>query len=172
MKRRKVGKSYCRQKAGNTVKTEGTSQFNNATPRSLRHGLVARGERLQIYALFAAAIRTGQSRLPAFDTAVDLHRFIDMIKQSIRSSRRRIQGGGFRSPEAWPPPGDTRRSLGPRSPWGGIDDDAQQRWLNGGDGVGPYQAHYTPLLSPGASVGQSCVRAARWDAGGRHSALS
>ena len=30
----------------------------------------------QMYALFAAAIRTGQSRLPTFDTAVDLHRFI------------------------------------------------------------------------------------------------
>ncbi|WP_089718518.1 Gfo/Idh/MocA family protein [Candidatus Entotheonella palauensis] len=36
----------------------------------------------QLYALFAEAIRTGQSRLPTFDTAVDLHRFIDTIKQS------------------------------------------------------------------------------------------
>lgn len=36
----------------------------------------------QMYALFAAAIRTGQSRLPTFDTAVDLHRFIDTIKQA------------------------------------------------------------------------------------------
>jgi predicted dehydrogenase len=36
----------------------------------------------QMYALFAEAIRTGQSRLPTFDTAVDLHRFIDTIKQA------------------------------------------------------------------------------------------
>ena len=33
----------------------------------------------QMYAPFAAAIRTGQSRVPTFDTAVDLHRFIDTI---------------------------------------------------------------------------------------------
>src|SRR5918994_2396280 len=31
----------------------------------------------QMYALFAEAIRTGQSRLPTFGTAVDLHRIID-----------------------------------------------------------------------------------------------
>jgi predicted dehydrogenase len=36
----------------------------------------------QMYALFAEAIRTGQNRLPTFDTAVDLHRFIDTIKQA------------------------------------------------------------------------------------------
>jgi len=36
----------------------------------------------QMYSLFAVAIRTGQSRLPTFDTAVDLHRFIDAIKQA------------------------------------------------------------------------------------------
>ena len=36
----------------------------------------------QMYALFAEAIRTGQSRLPTFDTAVDLHRFVDTIKQA------------------------------------------------------------------------------------------
>ena len=36
----------------------------------------------QMYALFAEAIRTGQSRLPTFDTAVDLHRFLDTIKQA------------------------------------------------------------------------------------------
>ena len=36
----------------------------------------------QIYALFAKAIRTGQSALPTFDTAVELHRFIDMIKRA------------------------------------------------------------------------------------------
>src|SRR6266853_1021985 len=36
----------------------------------------------QMYALFAEAIRTGQSRVPTFDTAVDLHRFIDAIQQA------------------------------------------------------------------------------------------
>ena len=36
----------------------------------------------QMYALFAEAIRTGQSRLPTFDLAVDLHHFIDTIKQA------------------------------------------------------------------------------------------
>ncbi|MCH8352095.1 MAG: hypothetical protein IIB29_17770 [Chloroflexi bacterium] len=41
----------------------------------------------QMYALFAEAIRTGQSRLPTFDTAVDLHRFIDTIKQASDTGR-------------------------------------------------------------------------------------
>jgi predicted dehydrogenase len=41
----------------------------------------------QMYALFAEAIRTGQSRLPTFDTAVDLHRFIDTIKQASETGR-------------------------------------------------------------------------------------
>ena len=38
----------------------------------------------QMYALFAEAIRTGQNQkgLPTFDTAVDLHRFLDTIRQS------------------------------------------------------------------------------------------
>ncbi len=36
----------------------------------------------QMYALFAEAIATGQPRLPTFDTAVDLHRFIDRLKQA------------------------------------------------------------------------------------------
>jgi predicted dehydrogenase len=38
----------------------------------------------QMYALFAEAIRTGKSAkgLPTFDTAVDLHRFLDTIRQS------------------------------------------------------------------------------------------
>lgn len=34
----------------------------------------------QMYALFADAIRTGQNRLPTFDDAVNLHRFLDTIK--------------------------------------------------------------------------------------------
>jgi predicted dehydrogenase len=41
----------------------------------------------QMYALFAAAIRTGQSRLPTFDTAVDLHRFLDIIKRASETGR-------------------------------------------------------------------------------------
>ena len=41
----------------------------------------------QLYALFAEAIRTGQSRLPTFDTAVNLHRFIDTIKQASGMGR-------------------------------------------------------------------------------------
>jgi predicted dehydrogenase len=41
----------------------------------------------QMYALFAEAIRTGQSRLPTFDTAVDLHRFVDRIKQASDTGR-------------------------------------------------------------------------------------
>ena len=41
----------------------------------------------QMYTLFADAIRTGQSRLPTFDVAVDLHRFIDTIKQASEAGR-------------------------------------------------------------------------------------
>ena len=43
----------------------------------------------QMYALFAEAIRTGQKqeRLPTFDTAVDLHRFLDTIRQSSDAGR-------------------------------------------------------------------------------------
>ena len=41
----------------------------------------------QMYALFAEAIRTGQSRLPTFDVAVDLHRFVDTIKQASDTGR-------------------------------------------------------------------------------------
>ena len=41
----------------------------------------------QMYALFAEAIRTGQNRLPTFDDAVDLHRFLDTIKQAADTGR-------------------------------------------------------------------------------------
>jgi len=34
----------------------------------------------QMYALFAEAIRTGKNRLPTFDDAVELHRFLDTIQ--------------------------------------------------------------------------------------------
>jgi predicted dehydrogenase len=41
----------------------------------------------QMYALFAEAITTGQSRMPTFDTAVDLHHFLDKIKQASDEGR-------------------------------------------------------------------------------------
>jgi predicted dehydrogenase len=43
----------------------------------------------QVYSLFAEAIRTGKKppRLPTFDTAVDLHRFLDTIRQSSDTGR-------------------------------------------------------------------------------------
>jgi predicted dehydrogenase len=41
----------------------------------------------QMYALFAEAIRTGRNRLPTFDTAVELHRFLDTIRQSSDTGR-------------------------------------------------------------------------------------
>ena len=41
----------------------------------------------QMYALFAEAVGTGQNRLPTFDVAVDLHRFIDTIQQASDSGR-------------------------------------------------------------------------------------
>ena len=41
----------------------------------------------QLYTLFAEAIRTGESRLPTFDTAVDLHRFIDTLKRASEEGR-------------------------------------------------------------------------------------
>ena len=41
----------------------------------------------QMYCEFAHAIRTGQSRQPTFDTAVELHRFVDAIKQASDTGR-------------------------------------------------------------------------------------
>ena len=41
----------------------------------------------QMYALFAEAVHTGENRLPTFDTAVDLHRFLDTIKEASDSGR-------------------------------------------------------------------------------------
>ena len=41
----------------------------------------------QMYSLFAEAVRTGRNRLPTFDVAVDLHRFIDTIKQASDTGR-------------------------------------------------------------------------------------
>ncbi len=41
----------------------------------------------QMYSRFAEAIRTGQNRLPTFDTAVGLHRFLDTIRQASDTGR-------------------------------------------------------------------------------------
>ncbi len=41
----------------------------------------------QMYTLFAEAIRTGENRAPTFDVAVDLHRFIDTLKQASDTGR-------------------------------------------------------------------------------------
>ena len=41
----------------------------------------------QMYALFAEAIHTGQSRIPSFDTAVELHRFLDTMQQASDTGR-------------------------------------------------------------------------------------
>ena len=40
-----------------------------------------------MYTVFAEAIRTGRSRQPTFDTAVELHRLVDAIKQSSDTGR-------------------------------------------------------------------------------------
>jgi predicted dehydrogenase len=44
----------------------------------------------QMYALFAEAVRSGKGdgRLPTFDTAVRLHRFLDTIRQSSDTGRQ------------------------------------------------------------------------------------
>ena len=41
----------------------------------------------QLYTLFAEAIRTGQNRAPTFEVAIDLHRFIDTLKQASDEGR-------------------------------------------------------------------------------------
>ena len=41
----------------------------------------------QMYAFFAQAIRDGKSRHPTFETAVELHRLVDAIKQASDNGR-------------------------------------------------------------------------------------
>ena len=41
----------------------------------------------QLYTKFAESVRTGKSRLPTFDVAVDLHRFIDTINKASDMGR-------------------------------------------------------------------------------------
>ena len=46
----------------------------------------------QMYALFAEAIRTGENRLPTFDDAVELHRFLDIIKKASDTGKEQHVG--------------------------------------------------------------------------------
>ena len=46
----------------------------------------------QLYTLFAEAIRTGQSNLPTFDTAVGLHRFLDTVKRASDTGQEQAVG--------------------------------------------------------------------------------
>ena len=41
----------------------------------------------QMYTLFARAVQDGTSRRPTFETAVDLHRLVDAIKQASDTGR-------------------------------------------------------------------------------------
>jgi hypothetical protein len=41
----------------------------------------------QMYALFGQAIRSGQPCQPNFDTAVELHRFIDTVREASQQGR-------------------------------------------------------------------------------------
>jgi predicted dehydrogenase len=41
----------------------------------------------QMYTLFAEAVRGGDNRLPTFDTAVGLHRFLDTIRQASETGK-------------------------------------------------------------------------------------
>ena len=47
---------------------------------------------VQMYALFAEAIRTGENRLPTFDDAVELHRFLDIIKKASDTGKEQHVG--------------------------------------------------------------------------------
>ncbi len=44
----------------------------------------------QMYALFAEAIRTGETSQPTFETAVELHRFIDTIKKASDTGQEQV----------------------------------------------------------------------------------
>ena len=46
----------------------------------------------QMYSLFAEAVRTGKNRLPTFDDAVELHRFIDTIQEASDTGREVLTG--------------------------------------------------------------------------------
>ena len=44
----------------------------------------------QLYTLFAKAIRTGETSLPTFEIAVELHRFIDTIKKASDTGQEQV----------------------------------------------------------------------------------
>ena len=46
----------------------------------------------QMYILFAEAIRTGHNRAPDFEVAVDLHRFIDTLKEASDTAQELLVG--------------------------------------------------------------------------------
>ena len=46
----------------------------------------------RVYSLFAEAIRSGKSRQPTFETAIDLHRLLDVLRQSSESGRALTAG--------------------------------------------------------------------------------
>jgi predicted dehydrogenase len=58
--------------------------FNLAAPGTPSGEAVNVG---QMYTLFAQAIREGESRQPTFETAVELHRLVDAIKQASDDGR-------------------------------------------------------------------------------------
>jgi predicted dehydrogenase len=76
---------------GETLRLRGARGTNELTDLEVPDRLVfvppefPRGDPFnvgQMYSLFAEAIRSGQSRVPTFDTAVDLHRLLDAITRS------------------------------------------------------------------------------------------
>ncbi|MCH8226518.1 MAG: hypothetical protein IIC97_11695, partial [Chloroflexi bacterium] len=48
----------------------------------------------QMYYLFGQAIRTGEVGHPNFDTAVELHRFLDAIRESSDQGRQAVVSSG------------------------------------------------------------------------------
>ena len=71
--------------AGNTlVPMAVPDRFSLVTPGTPTGEAINVG---QMYTLFAQAIRTGESRQPTFETAVDLHRLVDAISQASDTGR-------------------------------------------------------------------------------------
>jgi predicted dehydrogenase len=74
--------------AGNTLEPLAIpDRFNLVSPGTPPGEAVNVG---QMYTLFAQAIRTGESRLPNFETAVDLHHLVDAISQASATGREVI----------------------------------------------------------------------------------
>jgi predicted dehydrogenase len=72
-------------RSGNTLTLMPVPErFNFAAPATPSDEAMNVG---QMYSLFAEAIRTGVSRQPTFDTAVDLHHLVDAIKRASDDGR-------------------------------------------------------------------------------------